>query len=106
MRDGFAAAGTFQVIDPPSRVAFSWGWAPGAGEKVLAGPQDDSLLPAGTSSVSVTLRASGTGTLVHLEHADLPSTVLREAHRVAWRAYLARLVIAAGGGDPGADPHG
>jgi uncharacterized protein YndB with AHSA1/START domain len=27
MRDGFEAAGTFEEVEPPRRVVFTWGWA-------------------------------------------------------------------------------
>jgi uncharacterized protein YndB with AHSA1/START domain len=104
MPDGFAAAGTFRVVEPPGRLEFSWGWAPGAGAKVLDTPQPDSLLPPGASTVTVTVRADGDSTVVDLEHHGLPSS-LRDAHQVAWHTYLPRLVVAASGGDPGPDPH-
>jgi uncharacterized protein YndB with AHSA1/START domain len=106
MGDGFAAAGSFLELDPPGRVSFTWGWAPGAGKAVLAGPQDDSLLPPGASRVTVTLVASDDGCRLRLLHQGLPGPALRDAHRVAWRTYLDRLVIVAAGGDPGQDPHG
>jgi uncharacterized protein YndB with AHSA1/START domain len=39
MADGFAAAGTFTDIDPPRRLAFTWGWADDeAARHVLDGP--------------------------------------------------------------------
>ncbi|MCW2936237.1 MAG: hypothetical protein JWM19_7199 [Actinomycetia bacterium] len=106
MADGFAAAGTFTEIDPPRRLAFTWGWAPGAGQAVLAGPQDDDALPPGSSQVTVTLEEDPAGTSLTLTHRDLPTDALRKAHQAAWQAYLGRLVIRAGGGDPGPDPHG
>jgi hypothetical protein len=52
--------------------------------------------------VTVTLDAENGGTL---QHQDLPSTELRDAHQIAWETYLPRLAIRATGGDPGPDPH-
>jgi hypothetical protein len=87
-------------------VVFTWGWAPGAGQAVLAGPQPDDALPPGSTRVEVTLEEDAGGTRVRLAHRDLPAGGLRDAHRVAWLAYLERLVIRARGSDPGPDPHG
>jgi uncharacterized protein YndB with AHSA1/START domain len=106
MSDGFATAGTFTELDPPRRLAFTWGWAPGAGQAVLAGPQDDGALPPGSTLVVIALEDDAAGTLLTLAHRDLPTEALREAHRAAWRTYLGRLAVRAGGGDPGPDPHG
>jgi uncharacterized protein YndB with AHSA1/START domain len=50
MTDGFAAMGTFVNVASPDRIEFTWGWAPGAGESVLAGTQPDDLLPPGNSA--------------------------------------------------------
>ena len=105
MNDGFAAVGTFTEVDPPRRLEFSWGWAPGAGQAVLAGPRPDELLPPGASRVRVILEEREGGTALRLEHHDLPGQALRDAHLTAWQAYLARLAIVVAGGDPGPDPH-
>lgn len=105
MNDGFAAVGTFLVLDPPRRVEFSWGWAPGAGQAVLTGAQEDDQLPPGSSRVVIELLETPAGTALHLTHRYLPTTVLRENHLVAWRTYLARLVALTAGGEPGPDPH-
>jgi uncharacterized protein YndB with AHSA1/START domain len=105
MNDGFAAAGAFLVLEPPRRVEFSWGWAPGAGQAVLTGAQPDNLLPPGSSRVVIELIETQAGTDLHLTHRDLPTRVLRENHLLAWRTYLARLVVVTAGGDPGPEPH-
>ncbi len=105
MNDGFAAMGTFLELDPPCRVEFSWGWAPGAGQAVLAGPQEDGLLPPGSSRVRVTLADCDGGTALRLEHHDLTDQALRAGHLLAWQTYLARLAIVVTGADPGPDPH-
>jgi uncharacterized protein YndB with AHSA1/START domain len=105
MNDGFAAMGTFLALDPPCRLEFSWGWAPGAGQAVLNGPQEDGLLPPGASLVRVILADRDGGTALRLEHHDLPNQTLRDNHLVAWQTYLARLAIVVTGADPGLDPH-
>jgi uncharacterized protein YndB with AHSA1/START domain len=98
MADGFAAAGTFAEVQPPRRLAFSWGWADDeAARHVRHEP--------GSTRVVVTLAAEDGGTRLDLQHHDLPTAELRDAHREAWEAYLARLSIRAAGGDPGPDPH-
>ena len=108
MRDGFAAAGEFVELRPPHRVVFTWGWADDDAAQHVKGdqpPADASALRAGSSRVEVLLAADGTGTRLTLRHHDLATDQLREAHREAWTAYLARLGIRAAGGDPGPDPH-
>lgn len=110
MRDGFRAAGSFAVVDPPHRVVFSWGFADdeaAAHTKHAPGevPPASSAMPAGSTRVTVTLAADGGGTRLSLRHDRLPSRELAAAHQVAWEAYLPRLAVVAGGGDPGPDPH-
>jgi uncharacterized protein YndB with AHSA1/START domain len=111
MGDGFAAAGAFVVVEPPRRVVFTWGWADDeAAQHVFRehgedAKPDGSALPPGSTRVVVTLDAEDGGTRLTLRHHDLPSDELREAHRVAWRAYLPRLGARAAGDDPGPDPH-
>jgi uncharacterized protein YndB with AHSA1/START domain len=107
--DGFRAAGTFLQVEPPHRVAFTWGFADDdAARHVLHEPTEASsasAMPAGSTRVTVTLDAEGGGTRVTLRHEDLRSDELRDGHRVAWQTYLHRLTIRAVGGDPGPDPH-
>ncbi len=105
MGDGFAASGTFLAVDPPHRLVFTWGWAQGAGQRVLSGPQQDDALPPGSTRVVVTLDEDDDGACLTLRHHDLPTDELRAGHRVAWETYLDRLGIRVAGGDPGPDPH-
>jgi uncharacterized protein YndB with AHSA1/START domain len=107
MNDGFAAMGSFVAVQPPHRIEFTWGWAPGAGQKVLTGPQADSQLPPGSSRVTVVLLEDDNGgTSLQLQHHELPNEDLRANHRLAWETYLARLATVVAGGDPGPEPHG
>src|SRR5215213_5755555 len=85
------AAGRFVEVDPPRRLVFTWGWdAP------------DHPIPPGSSTVEVELTPDGTGTLLRLRHRDLPADALGD-HGHGWQHFLARLAIAATGGDPGPD---
>jgi uncharacterized protein YndB with AHSA1/START domain len=88
---GAPVRGRFLHLDPPHRLVISWGYS--------GSPQ----LPPGASTVEVRLTAQGDGTLVELEHRDLPSDE-RPGHDSGWNHYLARLAITARGGDPGPDP--
>lgn len=58
----------------------------------------------GSSLVEVWFDEDGEGTLVRLKHSGLPSEEMRAAHLEGHKHYLARLAIAAAGGDPGRDP--
>jgi uncharacterized protein YndB with AHSA1/START domain len=86
------AAGQFVVVEPPARVVFTWGW------------EANEELPPGSSTVDVRLTAEGDKTIVHFVHRDL-SPVQAERHGEGWDHFLARLGVAAAGGDPGPDPY-
>jgi uncharacterized protein YndB with AHSA1/START domain len=88
---GAPVRGRYVEIDPPQRVVLTWGYA------------GSLTLPPGASTVEVRLRAEEGGTRVEVEHRNLPAAE-SAGHRVGWRHYLARLALAAAGGDPGADP--
>jgi uncharacterized protein YndB with AHSA1/START domain len=87
------ASGTYTELDRPNRVVFSWGWE---------GP--DSLTPAGSSTVEVTLIEVGDATRVRLVHSGLPSEESRANHAHGWNHYCERLALRAAGTDPGPDP--
>ncbi len=86
------AVGEYVEIVPYTRVVFTWGWE-GAGQAV----------PPGASTVEVTLTPDGNATVVRLRHYGL-SPEQGEAHLEGWDHFLPRLVEAAEGRDPGADP--
>jgi len=77
------ARGVYITVEPPSRVAFTWGI-----------PGDDAL-PAGGSTVDVVLTRDGDDTVVVLTHRGLPATQL-DNHRAGWEHRLAQLGAAAG----------
>ncbi len=87
------AGGHFVVVEPPTRLVFTWGWE-GADE-----------MPPGSTSVDVRLTPDGDATIVRLTHRDLPTPEQVESHAAGWGHFLARLAVAATGGDPGPDRH-
>jgi uncharacterized protein YndB with AHSA1/START domain len=94
---GHTASGEFVEVDPPRRIVFTWGWEPGP-------DGEENSVPPGTSTVEIELVPHGEGTTVRFNHYGLPGAEAAQSHGHGWDHYLARLVTAAGGGDPGADP--
>ncbi|MEE8272677.1 MAG: SRPBCC domain-containing protein [Alphaproteobacteria bacterium] len=89
---GNVAKGEFREVTPNSRLVYSWGW-----ESVDLG------VPPGSSLIEVDLVPKDNGTLLTLTHSGLPEPAVAP-HTEGWIHYMGRLVIAAGGGDPGPDP--
>lgn len=77
------ACGEYLVVDPPTRVVFTWGWE-GEGQPV----------PPGTSTVEVTFEPEGKGTRVRLLHTSLPTDEMKVEHTKGWDHYLPRLAEA------------
>lgn len=86
------ARGEYMEIDPPRRVVFTFGWE-----------SADSPEPPGSTIVEITLVPDGDGTLVRLVHSGVPDEI-RAGSAGGWDHYLARLAVAAEGGNPGPDP--
>ena len=93
--DGHVAAGEFVELDPPHRLVHTFGWEPKDGQ--------ENPVPAGSSTIEIELEPSGDGTLLKFRHYGLPGTDAAQSHAHGWDYYLGRLVIAGGGGDPGAN---
>lgn len=89
--NGVPIRGHFVEIDPPNRLVFSWGV-----------PGHDTLTP-GSTTVEIVLTSDGASTVVQLAHHNLPPDELSN-HDTGWAHFLARLIVAAAGGDPGPDP--
>jgi uncharacterized protein YndB with AHSA1/START domain len=87
---GQCALGEFVEVDPPRRVVFTWGW------------EGDIRVPPGSSTVTITLTASGDGTLVSLTHEGLPDESVA-LHSAGWDRYLGRLELVGAGNSPGPD---
>lgn len=92
---GNIARGEFVELDPPHRLVHTWGWEPGGMSKSVA---------PGSSTIEIELVPAGDGTTLRFTHRDLPSEEAVQSHAHGWDHYFERLAIAAGGGDPGADP--
>ncbi len=83
--------GEFVEVVPNERVVFTFGWdAP------------DHPIPAGSTTVTITLAPEGEKTRVQLVHSGLPADA-RNDHNTGWTHFLSRLAMAASGGDPGPD---
>ena len=88
---GHTARGEIVEFDPPRRLVFTWGWDSG------------SAVEPGSSTIQLELVPEGEGTLVRFAHVGLPDAESAQSHAHGWDHYLARLVGAAGGSDPGCD---
>lgn len=90
---GYPVRGRYTVVDRPTHVAFTWGFA----------GSDD--LPPGASTVEFRLTGTDDGTRVELLHRDLPDQQVA-GHARGWRHYLPRLVVVGSAGDAGPDHWG
>jgi uncharacterized protein YndB with AHSA1/START domain len=86
--------GKYVTVEPHTHIVFTWGYG--------RFPEEPNPLPPGASTVEVELVPEGNATIVRLSHR-VP-TELVEFHAMGWEHYLARLAVAAPGGDPGPDP--
>lgn len=75
--DDMAVRGRFEVVESPTRLVFTWGFA---GSDVLPG----------ASTVEVTLSAQGGGTELTLVHRELPESELSR-HAIGWNQNLPNL---------------
>jgi uncharacterized protein YndB with AHSA1/START domain len=87
-----SAQGRFTEVIPVHRLAYSFGW------------QGDDETPPGSSLIEIDLIEREGGTLLRMTHSGLPNAEVSAAHEEGWKHYLARLAVAATGGDPGRDP--
>lgn len=81
---GFPVRGRFLKVEPPRRVAVSWGFA------------GHEALPPGASTVTFELTRIGAGTRVEVVHSGLPDDQL-PGHAAGWSHFLPRLTRAAAG---------
>jgi len=91
---GRVARGRFTEVVPVHRLAYSFGW------------EGDAKMPPESGLVEIDLIEEGDGTLLRMTHTGLPDAKEQESHTKGWAHYMARLAIAAAGGDPGPDWHG
>jgi uncharacterized protein YndB with AHSA1/START domain len=78
-------SGVYREVEPPSRLAFTWGWerADGRGHETL---------------VTVELHARGSGTLLVLTQETFESASAREQHSHGWSSCFECLAEALAGG--------
>jgi uncharacterized protein YndB with AHSA1/START domain len=88
---GARARGAFREVVPVHRLAYSFGW------------EGNEAVPPGSSLVEIDLIDREGGTLLRLTHTGLPNAEQCASHERGWDHYIARLAIAAAGGDPGPD---
>lgn len=88
------SAGTFLEVVPDQRVVFTFGW-----------DLPDHPIPAGSTTVEITLTPDDEGTMVRLVHRGLPGDAVAD-HLKGWNYYIDRLVVVVAGGDPGPDAPG
>jgi uncharacterized protein YndB with AHSA1/START domain len=89
MVTGAFVRGEYQVVDPPRRLVFTWGW------------EGDPDMPPGSTTVEVQFIPDGETTIVRLRHGGLPTGAAHTMHAEGWTRYLDRLALAALGSDPG-----
>ena len=85
--NGDASAGEYLEIEPPDRLAFTYGWE--------SGPLDD--VPPGSTRVDVSFEPIPVGTRVTIVHAGLPVTHV-ERHAAGWAHFVGVLAAVAVGG--------
>jgi uncharacterized protein YndB with AHSA1/START domain len=89
--NGVLIRGEFLVVDRPNHLEISWGQA------------GNEMMPPGATRLVLRFNEVEGGTMLELEHSGLlPAEAAK--HAVGWPHFLARLGIAAAGGNPGPDP--
>ena len=84
MDNGVAMRGEFTELDPPHRLAFTFGWE----QDLPAGP-----LPPGSTRVEVTLTPDQDETVLVLRHFDMPVTHAAE-HEKGWSFFVGERLVA------------
>ncbi len=91
INDNIVAAGRVIEVVPDQKIVYTFGWEGG-----------ENPVTVGSSRVEITLEEKDGSTLVVLAHSELAGAVAE--HGGGWDHYLARLAVAATGGDAGPDP--
>ena len=79
-RDAMVVSGVYRLIEPPSKIVFSWDIEP---------PDEHAGV---RSEVTVTLAPHGTGTDLLIRHAQLAAPGARERHAAGWSGAVDHLV--------------
>jgi len=88
----YRSAGEYVEVVPLEKIVFTFGWE-----------DEGNPIKPGSTTVEITLLPEGDKTRVRLVHRGLPDETAVQMHTMGWDHYLARLVVRAGGGDPGPD---
>jgi uncharacterized protein YndB with AHSA1/START domain len=88
MDDDRVAEGEYLTLEPPHRLAFTWGW------------RGDAAIPPGSTTVEITLEAEGDGTRFVLRHSGLPDDASAYMHDQGWAMFSARLISVLRGETP------
>lgn len=91
INENIVAGGKVLEVVQDEKIVYTFGWEGG-----------ENPVTVGSSKVEITLEETNGSTLVNLFHSELVAAV--EEHGGGWDHYLARLAIAAAGGDAGPDP--
>ena len=86
-REPMVVSGVYRVIEPPSRIVFTWDIEP---------PDEHAGV---RSEVTVTLLPQGTGTDLLIRHAQLAAPGARERHAAGWSGAVDRLAALVSEGD-------
>jgi uncharacterized protein YndB with AHSA1/START domain len=78
VHDAATVRGEYLTVEPPTCVAFTWGF------------EGNPRIPPGSSTVTITLEPVASGTRLLLVHAGLPHPDLA-LHDRGWQGYLAQL---------------
>lgn len=89
--NGVLIRGHFVRVDRPRLLEIAWGEA------------GNPVMPPGATRLRITFEERGGQTRVVLEHAGLAPAEAAK-HAIGWPHFVARLGVAAAGGDPGPDP--
>jgi uncharacterized protein YndB with AHSA1/START domain len=73
------ALGEFREVDPPHRFVMTWGW------------ENSDAVPAGSTTVEITLTPEGAGTILRLRHLGLPNEKEKRSHNAGWKQYTGNL---------------
>jgi uncharacterized protein YndB with AHSA1/START domain len=85
------AIGEFKEIVPYEKVVWTWGW------------NDSEIMPPGSSTVEFNLKPHDNGTILELNHYNLPAEKVN-SNSNGWSHYMNRIQLLAEGTDPGVDP--
>ena len=85
MDNGSVMRGAFTELDPPHRLAFTFGWEHNAADEPLA---------PGTTRVEITMTLDDDETVLVLRHFDMPATHAPD-HEKGWSYFVGERLVAA-----------